>query len=125
MAEFLSKEQYAKHARGVLRELQLENTYIESAAVVSRDGLIIASLLGDKTDADRFAAMCASLIALAARATEEVDRGELRQIILDGTKGAVLLTYNSNDRVLAVAAQSKAFLGKLIMDTRKAATKLA
>lgn len=125
MAEFLSKEQYAKHARGVLRELQLENTYIESAAVVSRDGLIIASLLGDKTDADRFGAMCASLIALAARATEEVDRGELRQIILDGTKGACLLTYNSNDRVLAVAAQSKAFLGKLIMDTRKAATKLA
>lgn len=48
--------------------------------------------------------MCASLLALADRAAREVDRGRLRQVILDGTGGPMLLTQAGDTAVLAVAA---------------------
>ena len=75
------KEMIAKKARSLLRGLQASSEHVEAAALVSNDGLIIASVLSDSVDADRFGAMCASLLALASRAAREVERGELRQII--------------------------------------------
>ena len=68
--------------------------------------------------------MCASLLALATRAANEVDRGALRQVILDGTKGPMLLTHAGTSAVLAIAAHPSANLGRLILETRKAAAEL-
>lgn len=118
------KESFARNARIILRALHVDLDHIEASAVVSPDGLIVASMLTEGADADRFGAMCASLLALASRAASEVDRGQLRQVILDGTKGPVLLTHAGATAVLAVAARSNANLGRLIMETRKAAAKL-
>jgi len=118
------KENFAKNARNVLRQLQVDVEHIEASAVVSRDGLIVASHMSSNIDEDRFGAMCASLLALAAKATAEVDRGQLRQMILDGSKGPVLLTHCGAVAVLAVAAHPNAHLGRLIMETRKTAIKL-
>lgn len=112
-------------ARGMLRALQATSDKIEASALVSHDGLMLASVLSSEVNADRFGAMCASLLALATRAASEVDRGDLRQIILDGAHGPMLLTRAGNTGVLAVAASPKANLGKVILDTRKTATDLA
>lgn len=120
-----AKELIAKKARSLLRGLQASSEHIQAAALVSNDGLIIASVLSDSVDADRFGAMCASLLALASRAAREVERGELRQIILDGVLGPMLLSRAGNCGVLAVAASPAANLGKVILDTRNAARSLA
>ena len=118
------KERFAKTARSVLRHLHAKVEQIEASAIVSHDGLIVASQMSSSIDVDRFGAMCASLLALASKATAEVDCGELRQIILDGSKGPILLTHCGSVAVLAVAALPSAHLGRLIMETRKTATKL-
>lgn len=118
------KDHFSKNARVILRALQADVDHIEASAVVSRDGLIVASLLSGSVDEDRFGAMCASLLALASKTTTEVDRGNLRQIILDGSKGPMLLTHCGSVAVLAVAAHSSANLGRLIMETRKASIKI-
>lgn len=115
----------ASKARGVLRGLQASSNTIEASACVSNDGLILASVLSDAVDEDRFGAMCASLLALAARAAQEVQRGELRQIILDGSLGPMLLTRAGAHAVLAVATSPEANLGKIILDTRNTARSLA
>lgn len=112
-------------ARGLLRGLQATSDKIQASALVSHDGLTLASVLSSEVNADRFGAMCASLLALASRAAGEVERGELRQIILDGEHGPLLLTRAGNTGVLAVAASPKANLGKVILDTRKTAADLA
>lgn len=112
-------------ARSLLRGLQATSDKIEASALVSHDGLTLASVLSSDVDSDRFGAMCASLLALATRAASEVERGELRQIILDGEHGPMLLTRAGNTGVLAVAASPKSNLGKVILDTRKTATDLA
>lgn len=114
----------AKSVRSILRNLHASSEHIQASALVSNDGLIIASLLTESVDADRFGAMCASLLALATKAAQEVERGKLRQIILDGTLGPMLLSYAGNVGVLAVAASTSANLGKIILDTRKTAQQI-
>lgn len=121
----LTPEALASRARAVLRGLHTNLAEVEASAVVTRDGITIASLLSTGTDPDRFGAMCASLLALAARASKEVDRGNLRQIILDGQQGPLLLTHGGDSAVLAVAATPRANLGRLILETRRVATDLA
>lgn len=115
----------ASAARSILRTLHAGSDQIQASALVSSDGLVIASVLGSGVDEDRFGAMCASLLALASRAAKEVDRGDLRQIILDGSTGTMLLTRAGRVGVLAVAAASTVNLGKVILDTRATAQKLA
>jgi predicted regulator of Ras-like GTPase activity (Roadblock/LC7/MglB family) len=120
-----SDEQIARKARSLLRNLQASSNVIRSCALVSFDGLLLAAAMDEGIDADRFAAMCASLLALSARAAKEVERGVLRQVILDGDKGPMLLTRAGSLGVLAVAADPTPSLGKLIIDTRTTAQALA
>jgi len=121
----LTPEQLESRARSVLRGLQAASDCVRSSALVSYDGLMRASVLAPEVDADRFGAMCASLLALSTRAAKEVERGVLRQVILDGEKGPMLLTRAGSAGVLAVAADPTRNLGKLILDTRNAAAALA
>jgi predicted regulator of Ras-like GTPase activity (Roadblock/LC7/MglB family) len=115
----------ASKTRAVLRGLCAASDKVEATALVSHDGLIIASVMSQEVDADRFGAMCASLLALANRAAKEVSRGDLRQIILDGSLGPMLLTRAGEAGVLAVAASPAAKLGQLILDTRNTARALS
>ncbi len=120
----LHTEQQASKVRAQLRSLHASLSEVEASAVVSRDGLMMASLMSPNADKDRFGAMCASLLALADRAGKEVDRGILRQVILDGTRGPLLLTQAGDHAVLAVAATPKINLGRLILEVRKVAAEL-
>jgi predicted regulator of Ras-like GTPase activity (Roadblock/LC7/MglB family) len=120
-----STEVTARKARSLLRTLQATSDTVRSCALVTYDGLMLAAVMSEGIDADRFGAMCASLLALSARATKEVERGTLRQIILDGDKGPILLTRAGTVGVLAVAADPSPNLGKLILDTRATAKALA
>lgn len=121
----LSTEQLAPKARSLLRSLQATSDSVRSCALVTYDGITVASVLSPGVDADRFGAMCASLLALSSRAAKEVERGVLRQIILDGEQGPMLLTLAGSVGVLAVAADPINNLGKLILDTRATAQSLA
>lgn len=118
------KEQLVSRLRGVLRNLQLTLPDIEASAVVTVDGITIASQLTASADPDRLGAMCASLLALADRAGREVNRGRLRQLILDGSSGPMLLTHAGETAVLAVAAAPSINLGRLILETRKVAAEV-
>jgi uncharacterized protein len=115
----------AARARGLLRGLQAASDCVRSCALVSYDGLVRASVLASGVDPDRFGAMCASLLALSVRAAREVERGTLRQVLLDAEEGPVLLTRAGDAGVLAVAADPTKNLGKLILDTRNVAQTLS
>ena len=117
--------QHTSKVRRLLRSQHAALADVEASAVVTRDGITVASLMATTADKDRFGAMCASLLALADRAAKEVDRGRLRQVILDGTGGPMLLTQAGPSAVLAVAASPQSNLGRLILETRKVAAELA
>ncbi len=114
----------ASAVRSVLRELNATSGDIEASAAITTDGFIIGSVLDKGVDEDRFAAMCASLLALADRAAEEISRGELKQVMIEGSSGLMLLVHAGADAVLAVAAKPTVSLGMVFIEARKAAEKI-
>jgi predicted regulator of Ras-like GTPase activity (Roadblock/LC7/MglB family) len=118
------EEARASALRSVLRELNASSTDIEASACISSDGYTIASVLKEGTDADRFGAMCASLLALANRAASEIQRGELKLVLIEGRLGVMLLVHAGPDYILAVAAKPSKNLGMIFLDSRKVAQKL-
>lgn len=114
----------ASALRSVLRELNSSSADIEASACISSDGYTIAAVLGQGVDADRFGAMCASLLALAHRAAQEIQRGKLKLVLVEGEHGVMLLVQAGPDAILAVAAKPGKNLGMIFLDSRKIAQKL-
>lgn len=105
----------------VLRHLNTKSADIEASAVMTKDGLNVASVLGDDVNPDRLSAMCASLLALADTTANELGRGTVKQLLLEGTKGIMLIVHIGKDAVLGVAARPKVNLGMVLFETRKTA----
>ncbi len=114
----------ASATRSVLRELNASSPEIEASAAITTDGFIIGSVLGDDIDQDRFAAMCASLLALADRAADEISRGELKQVMIEGSAGVMLLVHAGEDAVLALSVKPTASLGRIFIEARKSAANI-
>lgn len=114
----------ASAVRSVLRELNASSNDIEASAAITTDGFIIGSVLDPEVDEDRFAAMCASLLALAERAAEEISRGAMKQLLIEGSSGLMLLVRASDNAVLAVAAKPTVNLGMVFIEARKSAAKM-
>lgn len=115
----------ASQTRSVLRALIAgSGGTIQAAAAMTTDGLIIGAALGDRIDGDIFAAMNASLLVLAERASQEVDIGSLKQVMVMGTSGVMILTQIGVDAVLALSTDPSANLGKALLDANKTVLKL-
>jgi len=64
----------------VLKNLEATTPDIEASAVVSVDGLMIASELPHDVEEDRVAAMSAAMLSLGERTANELVRGGLDQV---------------------------------------------
>lgn len=122
--ESMQDDLWKKTLRSTLRTLNTFSADIEASATISTDGIMLASVLNENTDQDRFGAMCASLLALADRAAQEIARGTLKQVLVEGDKGVMLLVYAGRDAVLAVAARPTVNLGMVFIEARKTAAKI-
>jgi predicted regulator of Ras-like GTPase activity (Roadblock/LC7/MglB family) len=124
-AQKTADELRASALRSVLRELNASSADIEASACISSDGYTLAAVLGQGVDPDRFGAMCASLLALAQRASQEIQRGNLKLVLVEGEQGVMLLVQAGPDAILAVGAKPSKNLGMIFLDARKTAQKLA
>ena len=111
--------------RGILRELNGKSAEMEASAVISRDGLSLAAVLGEGVDPDRLGALCAALLGLADTTARELARGELKQVLLDGSEGVLLLVHIGSRHVLALVARPGVNLGLVLLEARKTAERLA
>ena len=107
-----------------LRELQANTPDVESSAVVSVDGLIIASSLPSGIEEDRVSAMSAAMLSLGERIAGELGRGLLDEVYIHGNQGYVLLVSVGAEAVLTVLAREKAKLGLVFLEMRRAAEDL-
>ena len=107
-----------------LREMQISTPDIEASAIVSVDGLIMASSLPANVDEDRVSAMSAAMLSLGERIASELGRGELDQVYIKGDNGYVILTDISEEAVLTALARKEAKLGLVFLDMRRAAEDL-
>jgi predicted regulator of Ras-like GTPase activity (Roadblock/LC7/MglB family) len=107
-----------------LRTLQANTPDVESSAVVSVDGLIIASSLPTGFEEDRVSAMSAAMLSLGERIAGELGRGLLNEVYIHGNDGYVLLVSVGSDAVLTVLARQGAKLGLVFLEMRRASADL-
>ncbi len=105
----------------VLSELNGTSADIEASAVVSTDGLMMASMLPANMDEDRVGAMSAALLSLGDRTANELARGTLEQVLIKGAHGYILMTHAGENAVLTVIAKSQTKLGLVFLDVKRAA----
>ena len=108
-----------------LRELQASSPDIEASAVVSVDGLTIASALPQGIEEDRVSAMSAAMLSLGERIASELGRGALEQVFIKGQNGYVVLMAIGEEAVLTALARDQAKLGLIFLDMRRAAEDIA
>lgn len=107
-----------------LRDLRVSTPDIEASAVVSVDGLIIASDLPADVEEDRVSAMSAAMLSLGERIAGELGRGMLDQVYIRGDNGYVILMSVGEEAVLTALARQNAKLGLVFLDMRRATTDL-
>ncbi len=107
-----------------LRDLQASTPSIEASAVVSVDGLIMASALPADADEDRISAMSAAMLSLGDRIANELNRGNLERVYISGSHGIIVLMAVGEEAVLTVLARSEAKLGLIFLDAKRAAEDL-
>jgi len=108
-----------------LRELQTSSPDTEASAVVSVDGLSIASALPQGVEEDRVSAMSAAMLSLGERIASELGRGTLEQVYIKGQKGYVILMSVGKEAVLTTLAREHAKLGLILLDMRRTAEDLS
>jgi predicted regulator of Ras-like GTPase activity (Roadblock/LC7/MglB family) len=108
-----------------LRDLISGTDGVEASAVVSVDGLTMASALPAGVEEDRVSAMSAAMLSLGERIASELGRGVLDQVYIHGNNGYVILMSVGEDAVLTTLAREGAKLGLIFLDMRRAADDLA
>ena len=109
----------------VLANFVSSTTSIQAAAVMTRDGHLVASNLHAEVDANRMSAISASLLSLADRATKDMQQGDLKQVLIDSTDGFILMLKVGDNAVLSVVSRPNSQLGMLLHDAKKSAVVLA
>ena len=108
-----------------LQELQMNTPDVEATAVVSVDGLTMASSLPAGVEEDRVSAMSAAMLSLGERIASELGRGVLDEVYVKGEHGYVVLRAVGEEAVLTVLARQQTKLGLLFLDMRRASDDLA
>jgi predicted regulator of Ras-like GTPase activity (Roadblock/LC7/MglB family) len=107
-----------------LRSMQAAAPDIEASAIVSVDGLIMASALPQEVEEDRVSAMSAAMLSLGERISGELGRGGLEQVYIKGDEGSIVLTSVGTEAVLTALARQDAKLGLIFLEMRRAAEDL-
>ncbi len=102
-----------------LNDFERNVPHVEATAVVSTDGLVIASRLPDQVEEDRVGAMGAAILSISTRSGEELDRGEMLRVLIEGTNGYLLIRSIGDVAILVVLVDKKVRLGMLFYECKQ------
>lgn len=108
------------HLNKILRSLQSGSPDVEASALISEDGLMIASALPAHVDETRVAGMSATLLSLGTRAATELERGDVLEVLVRGKDGYAVMLDAGGGTLLLVMANAAAKLGLIFLDMRRA-----
>jgi predicted regulator of Ras-like GTPase activity (Roadblock/LC7/MglB family) len=108
-----------------INELRFKSVGIVDVAVVSLEGLPIVSLVLERVEETRFAAMTAAMLSLGERVATELNKGLLKKIFVEGDHGYIITMQAGDTAVLTVSATTDTKLGLLFLDMERTAGKIA
>jgi hypothetical protein len=109
----------------LLKKLLAAIPEVKAAAIVSAEGLPIASALPRDVDETRIAAMTAALLSLSERAIIEMQKGDFDQLYIRGSDGYLLVLQAGPNAVLTVSADKDVRLGLILLACRRTCEKIA
>jgi uncharacterized protein len=109
---------------GILQSFVSSTSDVQGAALVSPDGLPLASSLPGTMDEERTSAMSAAMLSLGERIGKELARGTVEKIMVEGNDGYGILMGCGDDAVLLVLASQSAKQGLLMLDIKRTVTEL-
>jgi predicted regulator of Ras-like GTPase activity (Roadblock/LC7/MglB family) len=104
---------------GILQNLVTSTSDVQGAALVSPDGLPLASTLPSGMDEERVSAMSAAMLSLGERIGNELARGAIDRLYVEGDKGYGILTSCGEEAVLLVLASKAAKQGLLMLEIKR------
>jgi predicted regulator of Ras-like GTPase activity (Roadblock/LC7/MglB family) len=109
---------------GILQNFVTSTNDVQGAAVVTPDGLPLATSLPGAMDEERVSAMSAAMLSLGERIGNELARGTIDRIYVEGNQGYGVLTSCGEDAVFLVLANQSAKQGLLMLEIKRALAEL-
>ncbi len=97
---------------------------VEACAAVSRDGLLIRSIMQKEQFAESFAAMSATMLGAAETASTELRKGVPNRVIVESEQGRLIAVGAGSKALLVVIVSPETGLGLILLELDKAAKKL-
>ena len=116
----MSKTKKEKLA-GILNYLRKTGD-IEGAAIITRDGLLIASELSEDIDGETFAAMSATMTGAAETAIQELKKSSPERVIVESKNAKLITTGAGEETILACIVNPDAKLGLVLMEMKEASS---
>ncbi len=110
--------------KDILQKFVSATPDVQGAALVTPDGLPLTSVLPSEMDEERTAAMSAAMLSLGERIGQELSRGMVERLFVEGEKGYSVLVGCGNDAVLLVLADKQAKQGILFLEIKRLAAEV-
>ncbi len=120
----MKQAEFSKILSDILSNLHSLSSDIEACAVISNDGLIMASNMQNGLDEDIVAAMATALSAQGGRVVRELKLGSLQQLLIKAQQGYVLINHAGRQAILMVMVKNNAKLGFIFLGAKKAAEQI-
>ena len=109
----------------IVQTFVTETSYVQGAALVTPEGLPLAGKLPDGLEEPRAAAMAAAVVSIGDRIGEELQRGPVQYILLEGTQGYSILTLCGKEALFLVLASVEVKQGVLMLEIRRVVEEMA
>jgi predicted regulator of Ras-like GTPase activity (Roadblock/LC7/MglB family) len=103
----------------ILNQFERNVPHVQATAVVSTDGLVIASRLPKDVEEDRIGAMGAAILSISSRSGDELDRGEMTRVLVEGENGYILIRSIGEYAILVALVEKEVRLGMLFYECKK------
>ncbi|MHA1885605.1 MAG: roadblock/LC7 domain-containing protein [Promethearchaeota archaeon] len=109
----------------LLRQMEAINPDIQGSAIVSVQGLPICSALARDVNDGIVSAMSAAILSVSERAVEELARGDLKSILIEGNDGSIILSKAGENAILCTLVRSGASLGMVFLNIQNVSRKIS
>jgi predicted regulator of Ras-like GTPase activity (Roadblock/LC7/MglB family) len=92
---------------GMLRDLRAR-CGAEAAAVIGRDGLVVASDIPSSVSRETFSIMCATILGAAMTAATELKKAPPKRVVLESDDTRIVILEAGRRRMLVVVAAADA-----------------
>ncbi len=107
-----------------LKDLDSSSIDIEASALVSIDGLVMATTLPLDMDADHIGAICAGAFLLGHHTSEKCASGVLEQVLLKCAKNQIVMMRAGTEVILTVITKPYANLEQVFFSLKQSIVKI-